>query len=248
MLPRAESEVPTSDIQRAVGRNHQVRDPSGVHVVEPNMDGETAMPFDLRRCAQAAAHAALAEAFAPPQPQPRRRRRPRLRPVRKLLLGAGLVTTARVALDPVKRRELFEALARRFPIQELLDEIVLEADVVPDADDSDEPQLTGQESAEERQPEESGAKPAQRSAPAKKPAAAGKNPAAAAKKPAPTATKPTAKKPAAPAKKPGAPAKKPGAPAKKPATAQRSRRHVTRQRGDSNGQSKRKPPKRGTRA
>jgi hypothetical protein len=57
--------------------------------------------------------------------------------VRAVLLGAGLVTTVRVALNPELRRELFQSIARRLPIQELLDEIVLEADVVPDEADID---------------------------------------------------------------------------------------------------------------
>jgi hypothetical protein len=95
------------------------------------------MAIDLRRCAEAAAHAALAEAFAPPEPKPRPRRR-RIRPVRTVLLGVGLVTTIRIALSPELRRSIIESLAERFPIEDLLDELVVDADVVPDSDDHEE--------------------------------------------------------------------------------------------------------------
>ena len=151
-----------------------------------------------------------------------------------------------MALDPVKRRELFEALARRFPIQELLDEIVLEADVVPDADDHDG-QTTDQEPDEERQPGENDAKPAQRTAVTKKPhrreeAGHGREEAGCGRDEA------TATKTAAGGKKQTAGTKKQTAGATKPAATEHRRRHVSRQRGDANGQSRRKPPNRGTRA
>jgi hypothetical protein len=92
------------------------------------------MPIDLRRCAEAAAHAALAEAFSPPPPRRRSRRR-RLRSIRALLVATGLITLVRMALTPKLRRAIFEALSQRFPIEDLLDELVLNADVVPEADD-----------------------------------------------------------------------------------------------------------------
>ena len=96
------------------------------------------MAIDLRRCAEAAAHAALAEAFAPPEPKRRRRSRRRLRPVRTVLVGVGLVTTVRVALSPELRRAILEAVAEHLPLEDLLDELVLDADVVPDSDDGAE--------------------------------------------------------------------------------------------------------------
>ena len=96
------------------------------------------MAIDLRRCAEAAAHAALAEAFAPPQPKRRQKSRRRLRPVRTVLIGVGLVTTVRVALSPELRRAILEAVAERLPLEELLDELVVDADVVPDSDDAEE--------------------------------------------------------------------------------------------------------------
>lgn len=45
-----------------------------------------------------------------------------------MLLGIGLLTVARVARNPKLRGELLEALARRFPIEQLLDEIALEVE------------------------------------------------------------------------------------------------------------------------
>lgn len=97
------------------------------------------MAIDLRRCAEAAAHAALAEAFAPPEPKRRPRSRRRLQPVRTVLAGIGLVTTVRVALSPALRRSIIEAVAEHLPLEELLDKTVLDADVVPESDDA-EPQ------------------------------------------------------------------------------------------------------------
>lgn len=94
------------------------------------------MGFDLRRCAEAAVHAALAEAFTRPDQKRskragRRRRRPLralLRLARLMLTAVGLVSTVRFVLDPERRRETFEMLADRFPIEDLLEEIAVEVD------------------------------------------------------------------------------------------------------------------------
>jgi len=94
------------------------------------------MEFDVGRCAQAAVRAALAEAFRRPDPKRARRgRKRRLRPIRMalrlvrlLLMSVGLATTVRVALDAELRRDLIEALAARFPIEDLLEEIAVEVD------------------------------------------------------------------------------------------------------------------------
>jgi len=77
-------------------------------------------------------HAALAEAFAPPPPKRSRTRRRRIRPIRTMLMGIGLVTTVRAALNPELRRSILAAIAEHFPLEELLDELVLDADVVHD--------------------------------------------------------------------------------------------------------------------
>jgi hypothetical protein len=92
------------------------------------------MGFDLRRCGEAAVHAALAEAFAPPVPRRARRGKRRrfralralLRLVRVVLLAVGAVTTTRAALDPERRRASLAKLAERFPIDDLLEEIAVE--------------------------------------------------------------------------------------------------------------------------
>ena len=94
------------------------------------------MPIDLRRCAEAAVRAVLAEVFVRPEPKrPRRARRRRLRPLRLLmravrlaLMGIGVWTIARTARDPELRREALETLAQRFPVEELLEEIAIEVD------------------------------------------------------------------------------------------------------------------------
>ena len=94
------------------------------------------MPIDLRRCAEAAVRAVLAEVFARPEPkQSKRRRRRRLRPIRLLLrvarlalMGVGLRTVVRTASDPELRRETVESLAQRFPVEELLEEIAIEVE------------------------------------------------------------------------------------------------------------------------
>lgn len=57
-------------------------------------------------------------------------------------MGIGLVTTIRVALSPELRRSIIQSLAERFPIEELLDELVLDADVVHDPAE-DEAEMTG---------------------------------------------------------------------------------------------------------
>jgi hypothetical protein len=92
------------------------------------------MGFDMRRCAEAAVHAALAEAFTPPAPgRAGRGKRRRFRPLRLLLrlvrlalLAIGAATTTRVALDPERRRAGLTKLAERFPIDDLLEEIAVE--------------------------------------------------------------------------------------------------------------------------
>lgn len=92
------------------------------------------MPIDLRRCAEAAVRAVIAEALARPEPKRskrarRRRRRPvrlLMRAVRAALMGVGLWTVVRTARDPELRRETFEAVAQRFPVEELLEDLALE--------------------------------------------------------------------------------------------------------------------------
>lgn len=120
------------------------------------------MAIDLRRCAEAAAQAALAEAFAPPEPKRRRRSRRRLRPVRTVLMGVGLVTTVRVALSPELRRTILEAVAERLPLEDWLDELVLDADVVPDADDGDAQEGGADEAPDEAEGAQAGAQRASR--------------------------------------------------------------------------------------
>ena len=113
------------------------------------------MAIDLRRCAEAAAHAALAEAFAPPEPKRHRSRR-RLRPVRTLLIGVGLVTTVRVAMNPELRKRILEAVAEHLPLEELLDELVVDADVVPETDDAEAEEGEGDQGADETEGAEAG--------------------------------------------------------------------------------------------
>ena len=94
------------------------------------------MGFDLRRCAEAAVQAALAEAFKRPDPKRARRGRTRrLRPLRAMLrlvrvclMAVGLVTTVRLTLDAELRRQALGALAERIPIDDLLGEIAVEVD------------------------------------------------------------------------------------------------------------------------
>jgi hypothetical protein len=93
------------------------------------------MGIDLRRCAEAAAHAAFAEAFMRPAERPKRVRRRRfrrmravLRLMRILLMGVGLVTSVRVARDPELRRDTLEALVQRFRVEGLLEEIAVEVE------------------------------------------------------------------------------------------------------------------------
>jgi hypothetical protein len=114
--------------------------------------------------------------------------------VRTVLIGVGLASTVGVALSPELRRSIIEAVAEHIP-QDLLDEFVLDAEVVPDTDDTElEATDAG---AGEASPELTDHEPE---------------------------------------------------PARKRATGQRQRRPANRTRGDTNGQSGRKPPKRGTRA
>lgn len=99
------------------------------------------MGFDLRRCVEAAVQAALAEAFVRPDPKRsgtgrKRRLRPfraALRLVRMMLMGVGLVSTVRFAIDAERRRRAFEVLAARFPIEDLLEEIAVEVDAARSA-------------------------------------------------------------------------------------------------------------------
>ena len=122
-----------SDIRRAVGATTRRAIAPAAHVVEPKTDGETAMPFDLRRCAEAAVHVPrLSRAFAPPSSELGVGGAPLLGP------DAAAVVCRRRA--PATRSgeaqgtvSMVSRGASRF--QELLDEIVLEADVVPDPDD-----------------------------------------------------------------------------------------------------------------
>jgi hypothetical protein len=117
------------------------------------------MGIDLRRCAEAAVHAALAEAFVRPEPKRSRRgrrRRPRplhavIRAVRTLLLALGLLTTVRAARDPKLRAELLDAVAKRFPVEELLDEIALEVEAARAAM-SDEPAAGQQPDSSDDEP------------------------------------------------------------------------------------------------
>lgn len=48
--------------------------------------------------------------------------------VRLVLMSIGLLTTARLARDPDVRREAVEALAHRFPVEGLLEELAVEID------------------------------------------------------------------------------------------------------------------------
>jgi hypothetical protein len=100
-------------------------------------------------------------------------------------MGVGLATIARVTRDPDFRRGTFEAVAQRFPLDSLLEEIAVEVDAARAA-------LADQAESE--------------------------------------------------------PAEQNVAAAKGAATASRPRRSKSRTRGDTNGQSGRKPPNRGTRA
>jgi hypothetical protein len=52
-------------------------------------------------------------------------------------MGIGLATTVRLAVSPEFRRAIIDAVAERLPIEELLDELVLDADVVPDPEDGE---------------------------------------------------------------------------------------------------------------
>lgn len=95
------------------------------------------MGIDLRRCAEAALHAAFAEAFMRPAERPKRVRRRRFRPLRALLrltriclMGIGLATTVRIARDRERRRETLETLAQNFRLEDLLEEIAVEVDAV----------------------------------------------------------------------------------------------------------------------
>lgn len=119
------------------------------------------MTFDLRRCVEAAAHAALAEAFVFPEPkQSRRRRRRRLRPLRALLrlvrvslMGVGVVTTVHAARDRELRRAALGALAERLPIEDLLAEIAVELEAVRSSLDNDPDAEPANEDADEAGPQ-----------------------------------------------------------------------------------------------
>ena len=119
------------------------------------------MGFDLRRCAEAAVHAALAEAFARPEPnRASRARRRRWRPIRAVfrairafLLVVGLLTVAHAARNPKLRAEVLEALAARFPIEEFLEEIAGEMEAARAA-------VSGQPGAAEQEPDTPDEEPA----------------------------------------------------------------------------------------
>jgi hypothetical protein len=86
------------------------------------------MPFDLRRCAEAAAHAALAEAFArhePIQPPPRRR----FRPVRAAMMTAALAAGLSLAVRSDLRRAVSDGLSRRLQLDQLLEDLDLEKEL-----------------------------------------------------------------------------------------------------------------------
>ncbi len=178
------------------------------------------MPIDIRRCAVAAAHAALTEAFAPtPTPPPHRRR---LRPLRAILLGVGIVTTTRVALSPDRRQELLDALASRVPLQELLDELRREEDA--DLDDpeggDEEPEGGGEEPEGGDEPDAGEQEPGEDLGVAR-----------AASTPADTTAEPA------------------GPPVRRSQAAESSRRRrASRARGAGEGQRPRTPPHRGSRA
>ncbi|HET9094857.1 MAG TPA: hypothetical protein VFN36_07180 [Solirubrobacteraceae bacterium] len=182
------------------------------------------MPIDIRRCAEAAARAALTEAFAPAAPPPPRRRG--LRPGRAILLGAGMVTAARVALSAERRQALRDALASRLPLQELIDEIRREMEAEWTPDDGDAPGALAGELGEDDV--ESGAgdeEPAGAGEPEDREAAG-----------AEAASAPDTADQGAPA------------PRRSPAAEASRRRRASRARDAGDGQRPRMPPHRGSRA
>jgi hypothetical protein len=76
-----------------------------------------------------------------------------------MLSGIGLITVVRMATKPELRRAIFEWLAERFPIEDLLDELVLDADVVPDADDDGSEGAGEQDEAESEPAQKTGGTP-----------------------------------------------------------------------------------------